>query len=441
MLTALSLAFLASAHATHWFVIMAGSNGYANYRHQADTCHAYQIALKHGIPKSNIIHLAFDDIANNKQNPFKGKIFNKPASNGVDVYEGCKIDYTGKDVNAKNFLKVLKGDSTASGPVLKSTSNDKVFVYFADHGGPGILGVPTGMFRQNPPIHAADVNDALMDMHQKGMYKELLFYVEACESGSIFAKLLKAPNVKAVTAANPTQSSWGTYCPPMDKVNGKHLKSCLGDQFSVHWMEDADVADFSSETLLQQITRVTKETNKSHVMQYGDHTEDSEVLNQFEGSSASGPARAFALADDDNSAVRARDIEVHLAYWNLQSAETEAERKEMEAALFKLLEQRKAVDDLFFRIAMSVTADDAQRAKMMMEGDIEGITKVECHKESLFAYMDHCGNLTDYSMRHSRLFVNLCEAEWPSNQITKGITDVCGNELISSPNQVSDLVI
>lgn len=436
------MASLASAHATHWFVIMAGSNGYVNYRHQADTCHAYQIAVKHGIPKSNIIHLAYDDIAQNKQNPFKGKVFNKPASGeGVDVYAGCNIDYKGKDVNAKNFLKVLTGDDSAGGPVLKSTSGDKVFIYFADHGGPGILGVPTAMFRQNPPIHAADLNKALMEMHQKGMYKELLFYVEACESGSIFAKLLKAPNAKAVTAANPSQPSWGTYCPPMDKVNGKHLKTCLGDQFSVHWLEDADVADFGTETFFKQIARVAKETNKSKVSQYGVHTIDSEDLNQFEGAppSAGGPGR-FSMADDDDSAVRARDVEVHLAYYNLQQAQTEQERDEAERNLRDLLAQRRAVDDLFFKIAMSVTADDPQRARMMLWGDIDSITQVDCHKQALFAYMDHCGNLTDYSMRYSRLFVNLCEAGWPTDQVVAGVTDVCGKEFLSNPSQ-GDLVI
>jgi len=220
----------------HWAVIMAGSNTYANYRHQADACHAYQIAKKNGIPESNIIMLAYDDIANNDENPFKGKIFNKP--NGPDVYAGCNINYKGKDVTKANFIKVLTGDASASGPVLKSTASDKVFVYFADHGGVGILGVPNGA--AGGYIHAADVNSALETMHSKGMYKELVFYVEACESGSIFNGLLKAPNVVAVTAANAAESSWGFYCPPLDKVNGKSIGSCLGDEFSIKWMEDSE---------------------------------------------------------------------------------------------------------------------------------------------------------------------------------------------------------
>merc|ERR1719194_166660 len=86
----------ASASAAHWAVIMAGSNTYGNYRHQADACHAYHIVKKNGVPESNIILLAYDDIANNSRNPFPGKIFHKP--DGPDVYAGCKISYKGKDV-------------------------------------------------------------------------------------------------------------------------------------------------------------------------------------------------------------------------------------------------------------------------------------------------------------------------------------------------------
>ena len=48
----------------HWAVLVAGSNGFWNYRHQADICHAYQVLLKNGFPASNIIVMAYDDIAN-----------------------------------------------------------------------------------------------------------------------------------------------------------------------------------------------------------------------------------------------------------------------------------------------------------------------------------------------------------------------------------------
>ena len=51
----------------NWAVLVAGSNGWYNYRHQADVCHAYQILHKNGIPDSNIIVMMYDDLAKNKQ--------------------------------------------------------------------------------------------------------------------------------------------------------------------------------------------------------------------------------------------------------------------------------------------------------------------------------------------------------------------------------------
>lgn len=94
----LSLAYLGSAQ--NWAILVAGSNTYSNYRHQSDIYHAYQILIKNKFNPDRIITFAYDDLAHNLKNPFKGKIFNKPTHKdpGVDVYEGVKIDYSGKFV-------------------------------------------------------------------------------------------------------------------------------------------------------------------------------------------------------------------------------------------------------------------------------------------------------------------------------------------------------
>jgi legumain len=53
-------------------------------------------------------------------------------------------DYTGENVTAANLYAVLLGDksnlSGGSGKVLNSGPNDNVFIYYTDHGGPGIIG-------------------------------------------------------------------------------------------------------------------------------------------------------------------------------------------------------------------------------------------------------------------------------------------------------------
>lgn len=89
----------------------------------------------------------YDDIANNPENPFKGTIINKP--DGPDVYKGTPKDYTKAEVKPQTFLNVLQGKSDAvkgmgSGKVIKSGPNDNVFVFFSDHGAPGIVAFPDG---------------------------------------------------------------------------------------------------------------------------------------------------------------------------------------------------------------------------------------------------------------------------------------------------------
>ena len=86
-----------------WAVLVAGSSGYENYRHQADVCHAYQVLRSHGIPDERIIVMMYDDIAHNRENPTKGIIINHP--HGKDVYTGVPKDYTGPEVrNNLSFL-------------------------------------------------------------------------------------------------------------------------------------------------------------------------------------------------------------------------------------------------------------------------------------------------------------------------------------------------
>jgi legumain len=108
----------------HWALLVAGSSGFVNYRHQADVCHAYHLLLDQGIPENQIITMAFDDIVWDDENPVPGKLFNK--QDGQDVYEGCKLDYSGKDVHAQNFIAIMKGDQESLNITEGSNSTQRV---------------------------------------------------------------------------------------------------------------------------------------------------------------------------------------------------------------------------------------------------------------------------------------------------------------------------
>merc|ERR1719265_1307190 len=253
--------------------------------------------------------MAVDDVANDSMNPFPGRLFNKPTADGVlgkDVYNGCKIDYKGGDVTPENFVKVLTG--AGSGKVLKSTSADNVFVNFVDHGGVGLIGFPRSVMHKN------DLQAALQTMKDKRMFKRLVFYLEACESGSMFEGV-NILGMYALTAANPRESSWGTYCSPNDKVNGRHIGSCLGDAFSVNWMEDMDIEDTTTETLEKQFKVVKSETGKSHVMQYSDRSFTNERISDFVGKGTSPSLRpSTASLNSSTSSVSVRELHLHNLY-------------------------------------------------------------------------------------------------------------------------------
>ena len=52
----------------------------------------------------------------------------------------------------------------------------------------------------------------------------------------MFTSLPNNINIYALSASNATESSWGCYCSPDDKVDGVSMGTCLGDLFSVNWL-------------------------------------------------------------------------------------------------------------------------------------------------------------------------------------------------------------
>jgi len=399
------------AAAADWAVLLAGSRTYGNYRHQSDTCHAYKIVNKFGIPDSRVIVMQYDDIAKDPSNPFPGQVFNKPTAAGtpgVDVYAGCKKDYTGAAVTPEMFVAVLTGDASKTGgrPVLKSGADDRVFVFFTDHGGTGIIAFPDGSLMSSQTLIGA-----INQMYASKMYNHLVFYMEACESGSMFEGLIR-PNigVYVTTASNAVESSWGTYCPPDDMVNGKSINSCLGDLYSINWMENAD-AQGPSETLQAQFLDVRTKTTQSHVMQYGDLTWTSEPIGNYLGDkslNATFPFKAEFTKNPSRSSsnVKSADIPMHLAYYKYLRAESTDFEARMALAkeLQQQLARRVAVDNIF----MDLTAAAANKDALVLKAKTPVTCDDRCCTKLQNAYAARCGGWDDYSLQYHRVVVNLC---------------------------------
>lgn len=420
-----------------WAVIAVGSAGYMNYRHQADGCHAYHVLVNDGVPPEQIILMMQDDVASSKENPFPGKLFNKPGNSSKDVYEGCKVDYKGNQVTAKLFIDVITGNAAAvNGPVLKTGKDNRVFLNFVDHGGAGIVAFPNG-----PVLHASMLKSALATMESQNMFKELVFYMEACESGSMFPGLTTNSKIYAVTASNAHESSFGTYCMPDDDfVNGQDMKTCLGDLFSVNWMEDSDAKD-GSETIKQQVATVidrTKAQGKSpgsHVQTFGDVSFVNEALGDFElRKERQSKATMPSSADDKSpSMIDVRDMVLRLTMSRYEKAEGEEEKERYFSELQAVIADRTADKALFKTFAESACshtegsgcAEDAMRAK-------HDLTDLACHAKLVNIVYEHCparsvrepGGWNAYNMKYSQLLVNACESQAELKQTTDSLASI-----------------
>ncbi|CAM8952815.1 unnamed protein product [Rhodiola kirilowii] len=422
---------------TRWAVLIAGSNGYWNYRHQADVCHAYQLLKKGGLKDENIIVFMYDDIAYNEENPRKGIIINSPQ--GSDVYEGIPKDYTGEEVNVDNFFAVLLGNKTAikggSGKVVDSGPDDHIFVYYTDHGGPGVLGMPT-----NPYLYANDLIDVLKKKHASGTYKSLVFYLEACESGSIFEGLLpEGLNIYATTAANAEESSWGTYCPGENPGPPPEYETCLGDLYSVAWMEDSDRHNLRAENLHQQYELVKARTANansgygSHVMQFGDIKLSVNNLYLYIGTDPANDNFTFVNENSlmaPSKVVNQRDADL-VHFWDKfrkapegSDRKTEAQKQVMEAMSHRMHIDNsiKLIGKLLFGIEKGPQVLDAVRpAGQPLVDDWS------CLKTLVRTFEAHCGSLSQYGMKHMRSIANICNAGISEEQMAEASVQACPN--------------
>ncbi|CAA7046100.1 unnamed protein product [Microthlaspi erraticum] len=427
------------AKGTRWAVLIAGSKEFYNYRHQADICHAYQILRKGGLKDENIIVFMYDDIAFSPENPRPGVIINRP--DGDDVYNGVLKDYTGEAVNVKNFLNVILGNESGvtggSGRVLKSGPHDHVFIYYADHGAPGLLGMPD----DEDILLAKDFIQVLEKMHQHKRYKKMVIYVEACEAGSMFEGLLKKNlNILAVTASNANESSYGTYCgvtypPPPPEYDG----NCLGDAFSVSWLEDSDLHDMSKETLKQQYQVVRRRIGsdaesemRSHVSRFGTEELLKDYLVSYIGTNPENEnftSNGFISSPMFNSSlVNTRDIPLLYLKKKIEKSPMDSpQRQEAQKKLLDEINHRKQIDESITEI-LRLSIKQNNVLNLLTSTRSTGKALVDdwdCFKTMITSFQKYCGAKVDYGLKYTRALANICNMGVDMKQTVSAIEQAC----------------
>jgi len=381
-----------------WAVLVAGSNGYYNYRHQADISHAYQILTTKGsFKQENIILMMYDDVAHDSANPTPETLINKPG--GDNVYPGKDaVDYSGKDCTADNLLGVLNG--TAKGKILNSNAESDVFFYFTDHGAPGLVAMPVG-----EPLYADDLLRTFQWMHDNQKFRQMVVYIEACESGSMLENMTTTIDIFGTTAARNNESSYATYW--SDKY-----QTYLGDEYSVDWMEDSEEywsADM--ETLLTQYLHVKKRVVHSHPQIYGNDKIALEKVREFQDAEEESPIKRRNL--DNPQSQRILFSDTHDVVLN-----TLKNRAMLAKDPLDFLEQRKLIEeesasrlkfDTIVEAIVRALIPHPHVAETYLNSVVIDTIDFECLKTIYPHFESACMPWTSYGMRYVSTLIALCE--------------------------------
>ena len=255
----------------NWALLVAGSESWKNYRHQADVLNMYQILKYMGYDDDHIVLIMKDDIANNAENPNKGQVLRY---DGINLYVDVNIDYNLDDISADDIEKILLGQRSERLPkVIEATANDNVLVFWSGHGVQGSLllgerGSENGLTDERM-VH---LMESLKDHRH---HRKMLWLIEACYSASVAlaTEYVETPGVMMITAANVFETSKADV-----KIDGIYRTNRFTEMLTSSIANDPNI---SFRNLYYYLSR---ETLGSHVMVLGSQYFDnlfSSTLSEF----------------------------------------------------------------------------------------------------------------------------------------------------------------
>lgn len=181
----------------NYAVLVAASEGWQNYRHQADVLGMYHYLKGMGYDDDHIILIMADDIAHNERNPLQGVI--RRELDGENLYEDVHIDYQLGDLTLNDLKQILTGEPSEAYPVaLGSSANDNVLFFWSGHG------TQQGWkWKETENLNA----DFARPMFSAMKFRKMFAIIETCYSGGVAQDCTGIPGLLMMTAANPYETS------------------------------------------------------------------------------------------------------------------------------------------------------------------------------------------------------------------------------------------
>ena len=181
----------------NYAVLVAASQGWKNYRHQADVLGMYHYLKEKGYDDDHIVLIMADDIAYNERNPLQGVVRREVA--GKNLYEDVKIDYKLDALTLSDLKQILTSEPSEAYPVtLGSGTNDNVLFFWSGHG------TQQGWeWKDTEHLDAGFARSMFSDMQ----FRKMFAIIETCYSGGVAQGCTGIPGLLMMTAANPHETS------------------------------------------------------------------------------------------------------------------------------------------------------------------------------------------------------------------------------------------
>lgn len=197
-------------------LLVQGSSGFSNYRHQADVLGVYQLLRSGGFPDDHIILVLDKEMAANGNNPQRGTV--RSAEDGPDLLGGtdglpaAAVDYDNKDISPSDIADILLGRQSARLPtVLPQEDGINVLVFWSGHGSSALDGgADEFCWREERPGNGFGAG--LLEETVGGMrFRKLLMCVEPCYGEAVIRPLEGIPGALAMSGASATEQSWADH--------------------------------------------------------------------------------------------------------------------------------------------------------------------------------------------------------------------------------------
>ena len=227
------------ARTDQYAVLVQGSEGFINYRHQADVLNIYQQLRRAGYPDDHIILVIDKAMAASADNPERGIV--RTAPDGPDLLSGtgplpaAVVDYDNATLTARDIADILLGhQSERLQEVVPQGEGHNVLLYWSVHGRNIAHGGANEFCWRNAASGQGFTGSLLRETASQMQYRKLLVCAEPCYGEVVIREVEGLHGVLAMSGASSEEQSWADCWSNEARVwmcdrFSMNLSTCLAD--------------------------------------------------------------------------------------------------------------------------------------------------------------------------------------------------------------------